>query len=199
MARTVNKKLAEFISERFNEIMIETGLDLEIFAAYSKIGYSTFRTYHSRTVPISVETLHRICEPFDILLSDFFKANTPLIISEKIKSKASIFAAQYILEKKKIIKEDDIIFHKKPVGSGNKWERDMIKYITLHTDYFHTERSIADMVHDFTKDFDFPLESGRIYELLRKYVGPILKKEPSMRLNNDKTTSNRTVFLYSKI
>jgi len=78
MARTVNKELAKFIIDRFNEIMNATGLNLKTFAAYSKIGPRSFRSYHSGTIPISVETLKKICDAYEISLSDFLNENKKL-------------------------------------------------------------------------------------------------------------------------
>jgi transcriptional regulator with XRE-family HTH domain len=198
MAKTVNKELAQFISDRFNEIMKTTGLELEVFAAYSKIGYSTFRTYHSRTVRISVETLKKICDTYQISLTDFFNPDKPLIVNPKVIKLVQEFQIKYLLDKNKMLKDEGIKFITKPIGSGNKWARDMMKYIIFHTDYFHTPRSIAEMIIDFAKDFELVLESGRIYELLRKYVGNEIQKIETIRKNKDQTKSNRKIFLYSK-
>ncbi|HBS64433.1 MAG TPA: hypothetical protein DEA42_00135 [Acinetobacter pittii] len=74
----------------------------------------------------------------------------------------------------------------------------MIRYIVLHTDYFDTSRSIAEMAVDFANDYELVLESGRIYELLRKYVDHEIKREKSTRINHDHSTSNRIIFLYKK-
>ncbi|MNY83337.1 hypothetical protein D3C86_2260360 [compost metagenome] len=54
------------------------------------------------------------------------------------------------------------------------------------------------MAIDFAKDFELVLESGRIYELLRKYVDHEIKREKSTRINHDHSTSNRMIFLYKK-
>lgn len=199
MAQTVNKPLAAFISQRFSEMMKKTDLDIESFAAYSKIGYSTFRTYHSQTVPISVETLKKICDAFDILLCDFFNSDKQVVINDVVKNQTFLFAIHYLAQKAELLQEKHVDFSEKPIGTGSKWQREMIKYIILHTDYFHTPRSIAEMLVDFAKKFDLILESGRLYELLRKYVDNTLKKEKSIRINNDSTTSKRTIYLYKKV
>jgi len=198
MAKTVNKELAKFISDRFNEIMKTTGLELEVFAAYSKIGYSTFRTYHSRTVRISVETLKKICDAYQISLTDFFNLDKSLVVNPPVIKHVQEFQIKYLHNKNKLLKDEGIKFAAKPTGAGNKWEREMIKYIVLHTDYFNTSRSIAEMAIDFAKDFELVLESGRIYELLRKYVDHEIKREKSTRINHDLSTSNRMIFLYSR-
>lgn len=199
MAKTQNKELATFITKRFNVIMKETGLDYEVFASYAKIGTSSFRSYHSGTIPISVETLQKICDAYDILLCDFLNENKKLIIKDLVKNQALTFKIDYLAMKQQAIQEKHVGFTEKPVGNGKKWEREMIKYIVLHTDYFNKPKSIAEMVIDFARKFDFILESGRLYELLRKHVDHNLKKEKSIRINNDSTTSNRTIYLYSKV
>ncbi|WP_400261172.1 helix-turn-helix domain-containing protein [Sphingobacterium sp. SG20118] len=198
MARTQNKVLAAFISKRFNTLMKEIGLSLEEFAIYTNVKVSSFRSYHSGTVPVSLETVDKICEACGILLSDFTNGGKKLTINNKIKDQVISFQTNYRLEKLAIIQDKSLEFSVKPTGNGNKWQREMIKYIILHTDYFLKPKSIAEMVVDFAKEFDFTLESGRIYELLRKYVDNELKKEKSTRINNDSTQSNRTIFLYSK-
>lgn len=198
MAKTVNKELAKFISDRFNEMMKATELELEVFAAYAKIGYRNFRTYHSRTIRISVETLKKICDAYQITLTDFFNSDQALSINPKVIKHAQEFQIKYVLAKNKLLKDEGDKFVTKPIGSGNKWEREMIKYIVLHTDYFNTSRSIAEMAIDFAKDFELVLESGRIYELLRKYVDHEIKREKSTRINHDHSTSNRMIFLYKK-
>ncbi|UPZ37921.1 hypothetical protein MUB18_06370 [Sphingobacterium sp. PCS056] len=198
MAKTVNKELAKFISDRFNEMMKATELELEVFAAYAKIGYRNFRTYHSRTIRISVETLKKICDAYQITLTDFFNSDQALSINPKVIKHAQEFQIKYVLAKNKLLKDEGDKFVTKPIGSGNKWERDMMKYIIFHTDYFNTSRSIAEMAIDFAKDFELVLESGRIYELLRKYVDHEIKREKSTRINHDHSTSNRMIFLYKK-
>jgi transcriptional regulator with XRE-family HTH domain len=199
MAKTVNKELAKFISDRFNEMMKATELELEVFAAYAKIGYRNFRTYHSRTIRISVETLKKICDAYQITLTDFFNSDQALSINPKVIKHAREFQIKYVLAKNKLLKDEGDKFVTKPIGSGNKWERDMMKYIIFHTDYFHTPRSIAEMIIDFTKDFELVLESGRIYELLRKYVGNEIQKIETIRKNKDQTKAKRKIFLYSKL
>lgn len=198
MAKTQNKELAKFITKQFNSIMKETELDYELFASYAKIGRGSFRSYHSGTIPISVETLYKICEAYDIVLSDFLNSNKQLSIKDHVKNQTHIFKHHYLAEKQESIQEKQIEFSEKPVGSGNKWEREMIKYIILHTDYFKTARSIAEMVIDFEKEFELTLESGRIYELLRKYVGNKLVREESVHIKSDNTISNKTIFRYRK-
>ncbi len=198
MARTVNKELARFIIERFNDMMKITGFDLSTFAAYSKIGPRSLRSYHSGTIPISVETLKKICDAYEIPLKDFLGEDKKLRINDSIKNQLYRFLVQHRLEQQELISEEKAIFSEKPIGSGNKWEREMIRYIVLHTDYFDTSRSIAEMTIDFAKDFELVLESGRIYELLRKYVDHEIKREKSTRINNDHSTSNRIISLYKK-
>lgn len=198
MARTVNKELARFITMRFNEILTRTGLDLDTFAAYSKVGRRSFRSYHSGTIPISVETLKKICDAFEIRLIDFLNEDKKILISDNMKDQVHTFLIQHRLEQQELIKEEPVIFSEKPIGSGNKWEREMIRYIVLHTDYFDTSRSIAEMAVDFANDYELVLESGRIYELLRKYVDHEIKREKSTRINHDHSTSNRIIFLYKK-
>lgn len=198
MAKTQNKELAKFITKQFNTIMRETGLDYEVFASYAKIGRNSYRSYHSGTIPISVETLHKICEAYGILLCDFLNENRQLHIKDHVKNEAHTFKIHYLAKKQRAIQEKRVNFTEKPVGTGKKWEREMIKYIVLHTDYFKTPRSIAEMVVDFAGKFNLVLESGRLYELLRKHIDNNLKKEKSIRINNDRSNSKRTIFLYSK-
>lgn len=139
--------------------MKTTGLELEVFAAYCKIDYSTFKTYHSRTVRISVETLKKICGAYQISLTDFFNPDKSLVVNPKVIKHVQEFQIKYLLDKNKMLKDDGIKFATKPIGSGNKWTREMMKYIIFHTDYFHTPRSIAEMIIDFAQDFELVLES----------------------------------------
>jgi transcriptional regulator with XRE-family HTH domain len=195
MGKVINYTLAEKISERMDTILKESGLTLIGLAVLSKVGKSAISSYHSKSIPISVETVNKICEPLFIKLKDFFDFETNLILSTK---------ALLVIENFKSLNVVNLpIYFKstgcsKPVGSGIKWEREMIKYIVLRTDYFTTARSIAEMTLDFSKDYGLTLKSGRLYNLLKKYIGNELKKEPVLRINNDSSKSKRTIFLYSR-
>ncbi|WP_437920405.1 hypothetical protein [Sphingobacterium sp. LRF_L2] len=55
------------------------------------------------------------------------------------------------------------------------------------------------MSADFVKEHDLHLESGRLYELLKKHVSNgVLVREQSTRVTNDEIISSQKIFLFRK-
>ncbi|MDF2514865.1 MAG: hypothetical protein K0R59_161 [Sphingobacterium sp.] len=200
MGKVTNKKLAVSISKRISEILELTGFSVLGLANFAGIGPSALQSYYSKTIPISVETVDKICEPLHILLPDFFDFDTPLLIEIDKLPRYEIFKKKHYTQANNYFKEVPTDFAKKPTSSGKKRERDYIAYIVDHTDYFRTPKTIAHMLVDFAKEYDLILESGRLYELLKKHVtAKVLIRQAQPRINNDNSPSVRKIYWYSKV
>lgn len=199
MGKVTNKKLATLISARVKEILDLTGLTLSGLANLAGIGESAIRSYYSRTIPISVETVSKICESCSILLKDFFDFENPLSLEQEVLPKLVNFKTKYLQKKKSYFQEEATEFVQPPTSTGLKREREYIAYIVKHTDYFDTERTVAMMLADFANEYNLELESGRLYELLKKHVtSKTIEKIPTSRINNDSSLSTKKIFLYKK-
>lgn len=198
MGKATDRILAKNIANRIDEILQKTGMTVAGLAAFTKIGASSLRSYQRGSLPISVETVFKICTPLAIPLTDFFDFHQPLDIAIDELTKFQTFRSQSLSASSGYFQEEKKHFVSKPTSTGRKRERDYIAYIIFHTDYFATPRTVAQMLTDFAHEHDLHLESGRLYELLKKYVGTALKRRPVLRVKNDESTSKRTIFLYSK-
>lgn len=197
MGKVTNKILAMHISERIDEILDLTGLTLLGLAEFSDIGRSAIRSYHSKTIPISVEIVSKICESLSISLSLFFDFNTALPDNLTSNKRLKAFSQNHAHAGNGFFKEETYSNYT-PVGEGRKYERDTIAYIIKHTDYFATPRTIEDMVTDFVKEYNILLESGRIYQLLYKYIGTVLQRAKVKKHNKDGSLSKKEIFTYVK-
>ncbi|MFC3196495.1 hypothetical protein ACFOET_02590 [Parapedobacter deserti] len=72
---------------------------------------------------------------------------------------------------------------RKPTERPRKYERD-------------TEHLVEQMIADFAKDHNLILESGRLYELLAKYVDKELEKRETTKKTKGGKVSKKKVFAY---
>lgn len=196
MGKAVNKELAKLISVRIDEILDLTGLTLVGLANFTQVGEKAIRSYHSRTLPISVEIVNKLCAPFSISLTQFFDFDSILQLSEQGIALLDEYRLEFFHKGKGYFKEEKDAFIAKPKSTGPKRERESIAYAVKQTDYFLEGKSIAQMIPDFNREYDLQLESGRLYDLLKKYVGNELDRVASAKTNQDGLKSNRQVFLY---
>lgn len=196
MGKAVNKELAKLISVRIDEILDLTGLTLIGLANFTEVGEKAIRSYHSRTLPISVEIVNKLCDPFSITLAQFFDFNSPVQLSAQGIALLEEYRQQFFHKRKGYFKEEKDAFIAKPKSTGPKRERESVAYVVKQTDYFAEGKSIAQMISDFNKEYDLQLESGRLYDLLKKYLGKELDRVASAKTNQDGLTSKREVFLY---
>ncbi|MFD2597218.1 hypothetical protein [Sphingobacterium griseoflavum] len=188
--------MAKLISGRIDEILNLTGLTLIGLANLTAVGEKAIRSYHSRTLPISVETVNKLCVPFSISLALFFDFKKPIHLSEEELKTLNEFKAEFFPKKMGYFKEEKDAFIAKPKSKGHKREREYIAYIVKQTEYFSTPRTIAQMIADFERDHNLKLESGRLYELLKKYIGSDLERVVSIKTNQDGLQSKRQIYLY---
>ncbi|MFD2966772.1 hypothetical protein [Sphingobacterium bambusae] len=188
--------MAKLISVRIDEILDLTGLTLIGLANFTEVGEKAIRSYHSRTLPISVEIVNKLCDPFSITLAQFFDFNSPVQLSAQGIALLEEYRQQFFHKRKGYFKEEKDAFIAKPKSTGPKRERESVAYVVKQTDYFAEGKSIAQMISDFNKEYDLQLESGRLYDLLKKYLGKELDRVASAKTNQDGLTSKREVFLY---
>jgi len=198
VGKAVNKELAKLISVRIDDILNLTGLTLIGLANLTGVGEKAIRSYHSRTLPISVEIVDKLCAPFSISLTQFFDFHRPVEFSEKGRALLDEYRQQFFHKRKGYFKEEKDAFIAKPKSTGAKREREAVAYVVKQTDYFAEGKSIAQMIPDFNNEYDLQLESGRLYELLKKYVGKELDRVASRKTNQEGLASKRQVFLYHR-
>ena len=198
MGKAENKKLAKAISLRIDEILHITNLSIVGLANLAGVGTKAIRSYHSGTLPISVETIDKVCQPFALSLSHFFDFETPLHIANSQLKVVEDYRRQYLNQRMGYFKDEEVVFAAKPNSTGTKREREYMAYIVLKTDYFEQARSIAQMLVDFRSEYDLVLESGRLHELLQKYLGQQLERKTTPGKKLDGSPSKRTVFVYFK-
>lgn len=198
MGKAENKKLAKAISLRIDEILKLTGLSIVGLANLAGVGAKAIRSYHSGTLPISVETIDKICQPLALSLTHFFDFDTPLHIAKSGLKIVEDYRRKYLNLRMGFFKDEEDVFVAKPNSTGTKREREYIAYIVLKTDYFEQEKSIAQMLVDFRSAFDLHLESGRLHELLQKYLGKELARKTVQGKKMDGSPSKRSIFLYHK-
>ncbi|TDS13755.1 hypothetical protein [Sphingobacterium paludis] len=196
MGKAENKQLAKAIAIRIDEILAITDLSIVGLANFAGVGEKAIRSYHSGTLPISVETIDKICTPFALSLAHFFDFALPLQIAEQQLKTLEDYRNKFLHQRKGYFKEEEELFLAKPQSTGTKREREYVAYIVLQTDYFEQERSIAQMLVDFRGEFDLHLESGRLHELLKKYLGRHLARKTSLSKKLDGSLSKRSIFLY---
>ncbi|RKE52299.1 helix-turn-helix domain-containing protein [Sphingobacterium detergens] len=199
MGKVTNKGLATLISARIKEILTLSGLTITGLAKFAGIGESAIRSYYSRTIPISVETVSKICESLSIVLKDFFDFDKTLSIGTAALPELENFKTKLLQESMNYSQEEETEFVQLPTSTGLKREREYIAYIVKYTDYFDAAKTVAMMLVDFANEYDLELESGRLYELLKKHVdNGTIEKIPTPRVNNDNSVSTKKIFLYKK-
>ncbi|WP_437920270.1 hypothetical protein [Sphingobacterium sp. LRF_L2] len=214
MPKITNKVLALQVSERISEILNLTGLTIKGLAKFCNIAESSLRGNHNASVPISLETVSKLCKPFNIIPHCFINFDTEIPSDIASSKKLQQFHEEYINKSLRYFKEEPKVYkaNKKKnitrnkniqleditVASGKKRERDILSYLVFQTAYFSKARTVAEIAEDIEFEFKVAIESGRLYQLLTKYVDKELKREASLRVNNDERTSKRQIFKYVK-
>src|SRR5690606_313903 len=191
-----NKKLAKDISDRLDEIMSITGLNLIGLAVFCKVKSSYLKSVWYGNSPISVEWVKRICDAFNIDLVQFFSFTEPF--DDELSNAPSFvnFKKRYIGKGLGYFTEEGE--KQKPASQTRKYEREKIAYIIQYTDYLAEKRTTESMVKDFASDYGLILKSGRIYQLLAPYVDKQLEKRKTTKRTLKGEESKKEVFEYIK-
>ncbi len=195
MGLIVNKVLAQKITSRIEELLCSSGLTLLGLAVLCDIGRSSIKSYYSATLPVSAEILDKICKPFRIDLSHFFAFNNSLPANLKNQPTIKTFYKKYEGKGLGYFRSEEGA-PQKPAEQTRKYERDAIAHIVLKTNYFDAEHLVGQMITDFAGDHNLILESGRLYELLAKYVGKELEKRETTKKTKEGKVSKKKVFAY---
>lgn len=198
MGKVTNHTLADMVSKRIIELIDITGLTFEGLAEYSGVSESTIRSAYKKTRSISLESLSKICIPFSIKLSDFFKETGLLSIDNTNQQALEDFKERFYVQKvTRHIKGP--FLDKQHQRVNHRQERDLIAYVVYNTAYFESPKTIEDMIVDFERDYQISLTFERLYALLQKYVGrEVLEKKAIPRAVRRMPASKRP-FLYSKL
>lgn len=192
MGKTTNKELAKDISSRIQELLNETALKLEGLAILCGIGKSAMKSYFSKTIPISLENIAKICSPFSLDLSVFLDFKKPLPADLKQQARFKNFYKTHI---KKNPEYFVILPNPNEINSYVKHDKDRLDFVVRETDYLYSPKLISEMVEDLKKDYNLEFESGRLSQRLKSYPD-LLDKIPSIKLNKDGSKSKKEVFKY---
>ena len=77
---------SNFVIERMNQLLQERGWTIYRLAKESDIAYSSLNNIFVRNTVPSVTTLEKICNGFQITLSQFFEPDTPVIANSEMLS-----------------------------------------------------------------------------------------------------------------
>jgi|GEM_PF-365316 len=193
----LDKELAKDISGRMKELLDMTGFTIEGLALFCDVKSSYLKSVYYGNAAISVEWVKKISGSFNISLIDFFTFGTDLMFNSNSNKKVTAFTKIHFESHPEYF----TAFAKpaeKASPETNKYVREKVAAITLQTDYFETGKTIEQIKKDFAKEFGLKLESGRLYELLAKYVGNELKKKPVIKNKADGEISKRKIYQYIK-
>lgn len=194
MAKITNTILAKKIADRIKEILTITELSIDGLSKLSNIGKTYLNTFLKRTIPITVESVEKICNGMSISLRAFFDFNNPLSPDLKSRRLVKEFYDTHFKVNPEyfVIAPDPKIIRLYP-----KDDKDRLKYIVRETNYFYSGRLTNEMVEDFKNEYGVEFESGRLSQMLKSHLD-ILDKVPSVKLNKDGTPSKKQVFKYVK-
>lgn len=194
MGKTTNIELATKVSERIQELLNQTALKLEGLAVLCNIGKSAIKSYFSKTLPISLENIDKICTPFALKLSVFLDFDIPLPTGLKQQRKFKEFYNNNINN------YPNYFVIPKKQGKKSKYvdnDKNCLTHVIQETDYFYSARLTQEMVVDFKNEYNVEFESGRLSQLLQSHLD-ILDKVPSVKRNKDGSLSKKQVFKYIK-
>jgi len=193
LGKTTNKELAKEISERIQELLDETDLRLEGLAVLSTVGKSAIRSYFSKTIPISLENIAKICLPFSLKISVFLDFETPLPAHLKEQPRFKKFYNKYI--------KNNPEYFVVPPDPGNirpylKSGKDFLNSILRDSDYLESPKLVHEIAKKIKEDHNVDIESGRLYQQLNSNAD--VERLPSTKLNKDGSKSKKEVFKYVK-
>lgn len=198
MAKVTNTILAEKISIRIDDILEKTGFTLSGLAVFTGIGKSAIKSYHSKTIPISVETVDKICDSFSIILVGFFDFGSEIILSNSTIEKINHFKERNKENINEYFTEEETNAFPLLKDNRGKWEIKVIEYIIHQTPFFETAKTTAEIQEYLNTTYSIFLNPDRIYKLLKKHVGNSLEQGQANRINKDGSISTQMIATYVK-
>lgn len=197
MGKISDQQLAELISKRILEIIDLTGLTIESLASFVGVSTSTIRSTYRKTGSLSVDSLSKICRPFDIRLADFFDSALSLQIDEEHLTHLKDFKKSYFADQE--LKSPVSSFDESSSQSEyHRQQRELIANIIHRSDYFDSPKTLEAMVTDFKKDYQAAFTSERLYALLLKYLGSGILDKKALPRTARRMPASKRPYLYFK-
>jgi len=169
MGKKLKNELSKSVSRRIDEILRLTKLPIQEFASISGINIRSLRGYHAGSIPITLESILKICTALSINFHDFCDFNKKL----SLKGQPPAIASPIKLNKFKKPSDNAaevIRLAKQEKGEKNKEYRDQITYITRTSDYFLRPRTLFQMVVDFSVDYHIHTTPERLKAILQQCI-----------------------------
>ncbi|MCY4780789.1 hypothetical protein ORI89_14110 [Sphingobacterium sp. UT-1RO-CII-1] len=199
MAKVTNIVLAEKITTRINDILEKTNFTLLGLAIFSGVGRSAIKSYHSKTIPISVETVNKICAPLSIDLVSFFDFKSEIILTDRTLDDINNFKEANKENVSDYFVQENSNLPPTLKDSKSKWEIKMIDYIIHRTSFFKTNKTTAEIQQHLSATYSMDLKPDRIYNLLLKHIGVSLKQGKTNRINQDGSISTQMIATYIRM
>ncbi|MGB3063250.1 helix-turn-helix domain-containing protein [Sphingobacterium thalpophilum] len=172
---TKKNELSKAVSRRIHEILQLTKLSLQEFAAIAGINIRSLHGYFKGTTPITLESILKICTILAIDLTTFCDFNHEL--SDQVELSAISRAAEKERRKQAAaLKKNNQSVAAQEKFEKSKKDRDQIRLIVHHTDYFLRPRTLFQMAIDFAREYGLCASPERIQVMLQRYVGDGLIK-----------------------
>ncbi|MEI2275584.1 hypothetical protein OHD16_25910 [Sphingobacterium sp. ML3W] len=169
MGKKPKNELSKSVSHRIDEILRLTKLPIQEFASISGINIRSLRGYHAGGIPITLESILKICTALSINFHDFCDFNKKL----SLKGQPPPIASPIKLNKFKKPSDNAaevIRLAKQEKSEKNKEYRDQITNITRTSDYFLRPRTLFQMVVDFSVDYDINITPERLKAILQQCI-----------------------------
>lgn len=179
MVKTAKNELSKSVSRRIDEILHFTKLPIQELARMAGINIRSLKGYQMGSIPITLESVLKICTALSIDFHDFCDFNKRL--SPK-KLQPVIFPT---IQAKKV--EESFAISTEVIRRANqekreqhKKHRDQVTTIARTTDYFLLPRPLFQIVIDFANDYKLHTTSERLQTMLQQVVAQgLLKKYPT--------------------
>jgi len=169
MGKKLKNELSKSVSRRIDEILRLTKLPIQEFASISGINIRSLRGYQAGGIPITLESILKICTALSINFHDFCDFNKKL----SLKGQQPPIASPIKLNKFKKPSDNAaevIRLAKQEKSEKNKEYRDQITNITRTSDYFLRPRTLFQMVVDFSVDYDIHTTPERLKAILQQCI-----------------------------
>ncbi|WP_223584203.1 helix-turn-helix domain-containing protein [Sphingobacterium sp. GVS05A] len=179
MVKTPQNELSKAISRRIDEILHITKFSLQKLSRATGIDIQSLNGYHSGKIPITLESILKICSTLSCDFHAFCDLN------KKLSLKGQRAAISTPLKRNKVEKLSDkateaIRLSAQEKREKNKKYRDQIMAIACTTDYFLRPHTLFQMVVDFSADYDICTTTERLKAILQRCIAKgFIKKHES--------------------
>ena len=171
MGKLTDHELAKFISKRVTELTEVTGLPLKGLASFTGISYSTLRSAKNESLSLSLDSFARLCSPFSIHLSDFFNPEIKLTVDGNRLPEIVKFKEAFLDRANSFKSFEMSVSPSRGINDELRKQREFVARMIYTSDYFHTEKTLNQMVLDFEREHQIQFSKDRLTVLLKKYIG----------------------------